>query len=45
MEPEKTYYIRFKTVLDASQKQFVIDNFEIVPKSVYNSPIKSEDKW
>ncbi len=44
MEPEKTYYLRMKSVLDDSSRQLYIDFFELVPKSVYNG-VYAEDKW
>ena len=44
MEPEKTYYLRMKSVLDDTSRQLYIDFFELVPKSVYNG-VYAEDKW
>ena len=44
MEPEKTYYLRMKSVLDDSQRQLYIDYLELVPKSVYAGAI-AEDNW
>ena len=39
----KTYYIRFKSVLQSSA-EFFFDYIEIVPKTVYNGEV-AEDKW
>ena len=44
MEPEKTYYLRMKSVLDDSSRQLFIDYFELVPKNVYNG-VYAEDNW
>ena len=44
MEPEKTYYLRMKSVPDDSQRQLYIDYLELVPKSVYAGAI-AEDNW
>lgn len=43
-EEGKTYYIRFKSVLDKTDSQFFFDYMELVPRSVYNG-IEAEDKW
>lgn len=44
MEPNKTYYLRFKSALDKNDSQFFSDYFEFVPRSVYNGVIP-EDIW
>lgn len=44
LEEGKTYYIRFKSVLDSSSTQFFFDYLEFVPKTIYNGDIP-EDKW
>ncbi|MCM1311370.1 MAG: fasciclin domain-containing protein [Bacteroides sp.] len=44
LEAGKTYYIRFKSVLDSSSTEFFFDYLELVPKSIYNGDI-SEDKF
>ncbi len=44
LEPGKTYYIRFKSVLESTKTEFVFDYLEFVPKSVYNGEV-AEDKW
>ncbi|MCR5181251.1 MAG: fasciclin domain-containing protein [Bacteroidaceae bacterium] len=45
MEPNKNYYIRFKSVLDSENKEFFMDYIEYVAKEVYDNPIESEDIW
>lgn len=44
LEAGKTYYIRFKSVLNSSTTQFFYDYIEMVPKSVYAGDTP-EDKW
>lgn len=43
-EAGKTYYIRFKSVLDSSNTEFFFDYLELVPRTIYNGDI-SEDKF
>lgn len=43
-EPTKTYYIRFKSVLESTTTQFVLDFIEFCPKSVYDG-VDGEDRW
>lgn len=45
LQPNQNYYIRFKSVLDAENKEFFMDYFEYVPKEVYDNPEESEDIW
>lgn len=45
MDPDKTYYIRFKNVLNNSQLQFFTDYLEFVSKDVYDNPVEPEDYW
>lgn len=45
LDPEEDYYMRMKSVLENTEAQLFLDYFEIVPKSVYNNPLESEDKW
>lgn len=45
MEANKTYYIRFKSVLDDEKKEFAFDFIEFCAKEVYDNPQLSEDKW
>lgn len=44
MEPDQTYYLRFKTALKKVDSQFFIDYFEFVPTDVYNGA-EPEDIW
>jgi uncharacterized surface protein with fasciclin (FAS1) repeats len=44
MEPQKTYYMRFKSVLEATYLQFVLDYIELCPKSIYDG-VDGEDRW
>ena len=43
--PENTYYLKFKSVLDAMDKEFYMDYFEICSKEVYDNPMTPEDIW
>ena len=45
LDPDKTYYIRFKNVLNDSDSQFFMDYFEFVSKDVYDNPVEPEDYW
>lgn len=45
MEADKTYYIKFKSVLDDEKKEFYFDYLEFCAKEVYDNPNQSEDKW
>ena len=45
MSPEKTYYIRMKSVIDSDAKEFYMDYIELCPKEVYDNPEKPEDIW
>lgn len=40
----KTYYMRFKCAIDASDKQFMLDYFEFVPSKIVNGVVP-EDIW
>ena len=44
LEEGKTYYVRFKSVLESTNTQFFFDYLEFVPKTIYNGDIP-EDKW
>ncbi len=44
MDPDKTYYMRFKSCLELSS-QLYMDFFELCPKSVYDNPEIPEDIW
>ncbi len=45
MEPNKTYYLKLKSVLDAEDAQFYFDFIEFCAKEVYDNPTAAEDKW
>ena len=45
LDPDKTYYLRFKSVLDKQQNEFYMDYLEICPKEVYDNPETPEDTW
>ncbi|MBQ7987274.1 MAG: hypothetical protein IJ253_02025 [Bacteroidaceae bacterium] len=45
MEPGKTYYLRFKSVLDRSDKMLQLDYIELCPKEIYDHPYEPEDIW
>ena len=45
MDPNQTYYLRFKSVMDDSTRQFYMDYIEFCPKEVYDNPEEPEDIW
>ena len=45
MKADKTYYIKFKSVLDDVEKEFYIDYIEYCAKEVYDNPVEAEDIW
>ena len=45
MDPDKTYYMKVKSVLDAEDKEFYMDYMEYCPKEVYDNPEEPEDIW
>lgn len=45
MDPDKTYYIRFKTVMDDPTRYFYMDYLEYAAKEVYDNPETPEDIW
>ena len=45
MDPEETYYIRFKTVMDDPTRYFYMDYLEYAAKEVYDNPVEPEDIW
>ncbi len=47
MDPNKTYYLKFKNVLDDDivTTQFFMDYLEICAKEVYDNPMTPEDIW
>ncbi len=44
LDPNETYYMRFKSVLENTSTQLYLDYLEICPKSVYSGAVE-EDKW
>lgn len=45
MDPDKTYYIKLKSVLDRDDKEFYMDFIEYCAKEVYDNPEEPEDIW
>lgn len=45
LDPNKTYYMKVKSVLDAEMKEFYMDYMEWCPKEVYDNPEHPEDIW
>ena len=45
MDPDKTYYMKVKSVLDSEDKEFYMDYLEYCPKEVYDNPETPEDVW
>ena len=45
LDPDKTYYIKFKSVLDSDRKELYLDTIELCPKEVYDNPETPEDIW
>lgn len=45
MDPDETYYIRFKTVMDDPTRYFYMDYLEYAAKEVYDNPVEPEDIW
>ena len=45
MDPNETYYLRLKNVLDKDDKQLYMDYIELCPKEVYDNPMNPEDIW
>lgn len=45
MDPDKTYYLRFKSVLEDKLKEFYMDFLELCSKEVYDNPVEPEDIW
>ena len=44
LEAGKTYWVRFKSVLESTSTEFFYDYLEIVPRSIYNGD-EAEDVW
>lgn len=45
MDPNQTYYLKFKSVLEDTSKEFVVDYFEYCAKEVYDNEETPEDIW
>jgi len=45
LDPNETYYIRLKSVLDSDRKEFYMDFIEYCAKEIYDNPEKPEDIW
>lgn len=45
LDPKKTYYLRFKSVLDNPKLELYLDYFEWCPKEIYDNPNNPEDVW
>ena len=45
LDPDKTYYLRLKSVLDKITPEFHMDWLEFCPKDVYDNPVTPEDIW
>ncbi len=45
MDPTKTYYLKFKSVLEDTSKEFFMDYLEFCAKEVYDNPDTGEDIW
>ena len=45
MDPDVTYYIKFKTVMDDPTRFFYMDYMEYCAKEVYDNPERPEDIW
>ncbi|MBQ9190562.1 MAG: fasciclin domain-containing protein [Bacteroidaceae bacterium] len=45
MDPDKQYYIKFKSVQESKTKQFYMDFLEWCAKEVYDNPVEGEDIW
>lgn len=45
LDPDKTYYIKLKSVLDSDRKEFYMDFIEYCAKEIYDNPEHPEDIW
>jgi uncharacterized surface protein with fasciclin (FAS1) repeats len=45
LDPDKTYYIKLKSVLDSDKKEFYMDFIEYCAKEIYDNPVTPEDIW
>ena len=45
LDPDKTYYLRLKSVLDSNKKEMYMDYLEWCAKEIYDNPVEPEDIW
>lgn len=45
LDPNETYYLRLKSVLESDKKELYLDYFEWCPKEIYDNPNTPEDVW
>ncbi len=45
LDPNETYYLKLKSVLDSEKKEFYMDFIEYCAKEIYDNPEKPEDIW
>lgn len=45
LDPNETYYIKLKSVLDSDRKEFYMDFIEYCSKEIYDNPETPEDIW
>ena len=45
LDPDKTYYLKMKSVLDTETAEFYMDHIEYCPKEIYDNPEHPEDIW
>ena len=45
LDPDKTYYLKMKSVLDTETSEFYMDHIEYCPKEIYDNPEHPEDIW
>ena len=45
LDPNETYYIKLKSVLEEERKEFYMDFIEYCAKEIYDNPEKPEDIW
>ncbi|MBO7069204.1 MAG: fasciclin domain-containing protein [Bacteroidaceae bacterium] len=45
IDPDKTYYLRLKSVLDNQRTEMYMDYLEWCAKEIYDNPVEPEDIW
>ena len=45
LDPNETYYLRLKSVLDSNKKEMYMDYLEWCAKEIYDNPVEPEDIW